>query len=261
MSSAGPSATAVAPPPVPADVGIVAALPIEIAPFQARFEHIRKYTTPRHTIIEGDCGGKLVALVVTGVGGPAARLGAEILLAGHRPRWLISAGFAGALRPDLKRNDAVLVTSLTSDEAATPALDIDLSLPTTAPDEDHAQVQTGRLVTVRRIVRTAAEKAELHAQWRADLVDMESYPIAALCSERGVRFLGVRVISDEASTDLPPEILSILGPTGSFRFGAAVGAIWRRPSSLKELWSLREHAHQAADRLGVILAEVIRQLP
>lgn len=259
MFGAGPAPTAVAPPPVPADVGIVAALPIEVAPFQARLRNVRKYISSRHTIIEGDCGGKLVALIVAGVGGPAARRGTELLLAGHRPRWLIAAGFGGALAPEWERNDAVLVTRLVSDDVTAPGLDIDLSLP--GPSEGRGRVQSGRLVTVSRIIRTVAEKAELRARTRADVVDMESYPVAALCAQRGVRFLGVRVISDEATTDLPPGILTILGPTGSFRLGAAVGAIWRRPSSLKELWSLREHAHQAADRLGVVLAEMIRRLP
>jgi adenosylhomocysteine nucleosidase len=259
MSDAGPAPTVVAPPPVPADVGIIAALPIEVAPFQARFRNVRKYTTPRHTIVEGDCGGKLVALIVAGVGGPSARRGAEILLAGHRPRWLVSAGFAGALDPDLRCNDSLLVTSLVTEDATAPGLEIDLSLPDSP--EGRPRVRSGRLVTVSRIIRTAAEKADLRARSRADAVDMESYPIAALGAERGVRFLGVRVISDEAGTDLPPEVLTILGPTGSFRLGAAVGAIWRRPSSFKELWSLREHAHEAADRLAVVLAEIIRQLP
>jgi len=89
---------------------------------------------------------------------------------------------------------------------------------------------------------------------------METAAVATLCSERSVRFLAIRVVSDEAGTDLPAEILTILGRTGSYRVGAALAAIWRRPSSVKQLWALREHAAEAADRLAEIVAGALGRL-
>ncbi|MBX6316403.1 MAG: nucleoside phosphorylase, partial [Isosphaeraceae bacterium] len=111
------------------------------------------------------------------------------------------------------------------------------------------------------IILTAAEKTALRARHGADIVDMETAAVAALCSEQNRRFLAVRVVSDEAGTDLPREVLSLLGPTGSFRLGAAVGALWRRPSSLKDLWALREQALQSADRLADVLPAALARLP
>ena len=67
-------------------------------------------------------------------------------------------------------------------------------------------------------------------------------------------------MSDDASTDLPPEILSIMGESGSYRIGAAIGAIWRRPSSLKDLLALREKAIDSADRLAKTLLSIIPNL-
>jgi adenosylhomocysteine nucleosidase len=90
---------------------------------------------------------------------------------------------------------------------------------------------------------------------------METAGVLGLCGERGVRALSVRVISDEAGVDLPPEVLTILGGTGGYRLGAAIGAVWRRPSSLKDLWALREHAWAAAERLARVLPGTIAQLP
>ena len=50
-----------------------------------------------------------MAVVLTGPAeGGCAAAGAELLIAGHRPRWIISAGFAGGLDPALARNDLVL---------------------------------------------------------------------------------------------------------------------------------------------------------
>ena len=59
-------------------------------------------------VIEGEHDGKIVAVAIGGLGRAAARRAAGLLIAGHRPRWIISAGFAGALNPALNRNDLVL---------------------------------------------------------------------------------------------------------------------------------------------------------
>src|SRR5262249_40130393 len=159
-----------------------------------------------------------------------ARRGAEVLLAGHRPPWLISAGFAGALDPTFTRNDVFLATEVR--EPGHPPLAIDSYVSIESPS---LRIRQGRLLTLDHIIRTAVEKAELRRSHEADAVDMESAAVAALCGERLVKFLAIRVISDDARTDLPAEVLSILGKTGSYRIGAALGAIWRRPSSIKDL--------------------------
>ncbi|HEX8199568.1 MAG TPA: nucleoside phosphorylase, partial [Isosphaeraceae bacterium] len=184
----------------------------------------------------------------------------ELLLAGHRPRWIVSAGFAGALDPALARDDVVLASEVLDTDGGHFA--IDLSVPEAGPGPGPGRgIASGRLLTVDAIVRTAAEKAELRRRFGADLVDMETAAVAAFCGERGIRFLPIRVISDEAGTDLPPEVLSILGPSGSYRLGATLGALWRRPASLKDLWALREHAHSAAERLAEIVPGALARLP
>jgi adenosylhomocysteine nucleosidase len=250
----GPAAARTAPAPAPADVGIVAALPMEVAALIGRFANVRKYQGPRHRIIEGEIGGKIVALIVAGPGRPAARRATELLLVGHRPRWIVSAGFGGALDPALKRNAIVLPGEVIDEDGG--QFSIDVAVP-----EGSEGFGTGRLVTVDRVVLTAAEKAALRAGTGADVVDMETSAVAAVCHARGVRMLALRVISDAAGVDLPPEILSIMGPTGSYRVGAAVGAIWKRPGSLKELWRLREQALGTARRLAEVLPAALARLP
>jgi adenosylhomocysteine nucleosidase len=54
--------------------------------------------------------------------------------------------------------------------------------------------------------------------------------------------------------------MSIFGDTGAVRFGAVVGSLWKRPSSLSELWRLREHAAQAAEHLADFLDGIVKQL-
>jgi adenosylhomocysteine nucleosidase len=237
------------------DVGIVAALPIEVGPFLSALRDVRKYASGRLTIQEGVLKDRLVALVVAGPGRVAAARGGNLLVAGHRPRWLVSAGFAGALSPELSRCDVLLPDEIV--EPGGEIIRVDVGVNT---DPGGAAVRSGRLVTMDAIVRTAAEKAALRESSGAICVDMETSAVARLAAERGLRFLGARVISDDAGADLPPEILSIVGPTGGYRVGAAVGAIWKRPSAVKEMLRLREHAHQAAERLARALRGLIPQL-
>jgi adenosylhomocysteine nucleosidase len=253
MRAAAMGTVPLAAPPAPADVGIVAALPMEVGPLVDSLASVRRYASERHEVVEGTFAGRLVALVVAGPGRSAARRGTHLLLDGHRPRWIVSAGYAGALDPSLRRNDAVLPTEILDPEGR--SLAIDMTPPSAgAPGR---RITAGRLLTVDAIVRLAGEKADLRRKYGADLVDMESSAVAAACVERGIRFVGVRVISDEAGVDLPPEVLSIMGPTGGYRLGAALAAIWRRPSSLKELLALREHGMEAAYRLAEVLKNIV----
>jgi adenosylhomocysteine nucleosidase len=249
------SRTVVAPAPIPADVGIVAAMSIEVGFLLDRLGKLRKYAGPRFAIFEGLHAGKIVALVVGGLGRSCAREATRVLLDGHRPRWVVSAGFAGALDPSLKRYDALMPNEIVDVERTRFALDVSV------PDEPGSRLRTGRLLTVDAIVRTAADKERLREQFAADAVDMETSAVAAICSERAVRLLSIRVVSDEAGVDLPKEIATLMTRSGSYQVGAALRAIWNRPSSLKDFWALHEHAQEAAERLAEVTLGAIERLP
>jgi adenosylhomocysteine nucleosidase len=89
---------------------------------------------------------------------------------------------------------------------------------------------------------------------------MESAAVAAVCRERKVRFMAVRVISDAMNETLPDEALTILSDRGAVQIGAAVSALWKRPGSAAELWKLRTAANEAASRLGFFLEGVVGRL-
>jgi adenosylhomocysteine nucleosidase len=109
-------------------------------------------------------------------------------------------------------------------------------------------------------VRLVMEKQQLAARHSVIAVDMESLAVAQVCRERGKRFLAIRVISDDLSSDLPVEVLSLMGPTGTTRLGAAMAAVLSRPSSVSDMWRLRNSAKLAARRLATFLDGVVVQL-
>lgn len=235
----------VAPPPVPADFGVVAALPVEVSDLIDGLKKVWKYQAVAVPVIEGECGGKIVAVAIGGPGRSAARRATEVLLTGHRPRWIISAGFAGALNPAFARNDVIVADEIVDTEGGCHKVTPPAALAA------RARQAGGRLLTVDRVVASSSEKEALRQAHQADLIDMESSAVAALCDERRVPFLSIRVISDDAHADLPREVAGLLSRQGSYRVGAALRAVWQRPSSLKDFWTLYEHALEAADRLAV----------
>jgi adenosylhomocysteine nucleosidase len=244
-----------APAPVPADVGIVMALAIEAGYLCDSLKRVRKYTTQSHSIIEGELAGKIVVVVLTGAGQAAARHGAELLIAGHRPRWIIAAGFAGGLDPSLSRNDLVIPHQVIDLEGNLLAIEASI------PNLPGVKRTEGRLLTVDRLIARPAEKADLRQLHGADLIDMETSAVARLAHERRLRFLAVRVISDDAGAELPAEVARLLAHSGSYRVGAALRAIWQRPSTVKDFWSLHARALESADRLAACLRRVLDVLP
>jgi adenosylhomocysteine nucleosidase len=245
----------VAPPPVPADVGIVAALPIEVSDVIDALKKVRRYQSATVPMIEGEYGGKIVVVATGGPGRAAARHATELLISGHRPRWIVSAGFAGALDPALARNDLILPDEVCDPAGARHVVDRSPALLAGYP---HAR---GRLLTLDRLVARSQEKEELRRTFEADLVDMETSAVAAVCNEKPVRFLSMRVISDDAQEDLPREVATLLSRQGSYRVGAAIRAVWQRPSSLKDFWTLYEHALEAAGSLARAVARCLDELP
>ena len=58
--------------------------------------------------------------------------------------------------------------------------------------------------TAKRVITTVVARTVVAQRFNADVVDMEGTHLAAALSVRGVRFAMVRVVSDDASRDLPP---------------------------------------------------------
>jgi len=250
-----PDTQPLAPPPVPADVGIVMALAIEAGYLCDSLRRVRRYTAQTHSIIEGELAGKIVAVVLTGPGKAAASHGSQVLLAGHRPRWMISAGFAGGIDPSLARNDLVIPHQVI--DLGGNLIAIDRSI----PDLPGVKRTEGRLLTVDRLIASPAEKAGLRQSHGADLIDMETSSVALLARDRSLRFLAIRVISDDASGELPAEVARLLAHSGSYRMGVALRAVWHRPSLLKDFWTLHTRALESADRLATCIRRVLEVLP
>ena len=87
---------------------------------------------------------------------------------------------------------------------------------------------------------------------------METFAVAEVCAARQVAFSSIRVINDTADEALPRDVEHLLAQkTAAARLGAALGAVWRRPASAKDMYQLRENALVASGRLAKFLAETL----
>lgn len=107
--------------------------------------------------------------------------------------------------------------------------------------------QTGRFVTVPRVVWRAEEKRRLAAGTGAVALDMESAGLAAEAAKQGVPFVVLRTASDLLDEDLPLDFNLFLSSGGWLKGALACLA---RPSSVVELNRLRAQSARASERLS-----------
>ncbi|MGC1276358.1 MAG: 5'-methylthioadenosine nucleosidase [Planctomycetaceae bacterium] len=237
-----------------ADVGLVCALSMELNHFFDRCEKVRAMSGGGFRFRGGRLAGVRVAAVESGPDPAKAARATRALLDGHRPAWIVCCGFAGALGEGVRIGDIVVSTVIHRVD------EDDVPTPHGMASDPTKGLHVGDLVTTDHIVRTIAEKQALAAATGAIACDMESHAVAVVCREAGVPFMAVRAITDDLSTDLPAEVHALLEKTGAGRLGAAFGAMWNRPESVKDLWKLRENAVVAARRLAPFLEGVVKQL-
>jgi adenosylhomocysteine nucleosidase len=242
------------------DPCVLFALRREAAPFLREFR-------PQQTFPGGPCPARFcgpswlsVLVVETGVGAEAARAAADWVLGQpklggvpYRPRVVLAAGFAGALRPDLRVGDVLLATEVCDAAGA--------CWPATWPGELpggewRPPLHRARLLTAAGIVGTPAEKRALAERSGAAAVDLESAAAAGVCRRHGVPFGCVRAISDEADTPLSPQLAGLVAG-GRAAPGRVLAALARSPRLAGELWRLARATRRSAEQLGTALGELL----
>jgi adenosylhomocysteine nucleosidase len=233
--------------------GIVFAVPIEADAFARLAADVVETRGGGLVFHAGTIVGKPVAWCVGGVGREHAARAAQLLLDGHRPRRLVSAGFAGGLDPAVERGSLVRGGSVRGPSGGIP-------LPLATRD-DGPQATGPLIVTVDRIVCTPAEKAALAAATGGSICDMETLAVAEIAAAAGVPCHGLRVVSDAASDHVPPDVGRLAQPQSTARrAGAVLGMVGRRPRAAADLWRLWERAVVDGRSLAAGLAAEIAAL-
>lgn len=180
---------------------------------------------------------------ITGMGRSNAASGIRDAIARFNPERVITAGFAGGLNPRFHCGDVLY------DE------DFDAAF---ASGLDGLGAVSARFYCHRRVATTSAEKAELWKLSGADAVEMESSVIRTICAEHKIPSATVRVISDDASQDLPLDFNALMTSDDRIDYVKLAGAILRRPARITKLIGFQRQTMAAARRLGEVLNALVR---
>ena len=175
-------------------IAIICAMTAEIKPLVRRWRKVRERGL---SFFESE---RAIA-VAAGIGSAPAALAAMTLVAREQPSCLVSVGFVGALRRDLRVGDVLR-------------------------PEVVVNVETGRRFRVRdpetrgtivsgRAIAGEQRKRELREEFAADAIDMEGAGIASIAESCGLPFFAVKAVSDEVDFPMPP-MNEFVDTTGKF---------------------------------------------
>jgi len=119
---------------------------------------------------------------------------------------------------------------------------------------------SGKFYCHKRVAITTAEKAELWRTTGADAVEMESSVIRTICNELEVPSATIRVISDDATRDLPLDFNALMTSDDRIDFPRLIWAIARRPARIAKLIEFQRQTIEASRKLGLVLEALICNL-
>lgn len=210
----------------------------------------------------GSYQGRSVLLAWTGMGRMRAERGAQAVLARYPVTAVISIGFSGALDASLAVSDLVLAPHLIGVtgadgrglEPATHRADpVLLRAAAESLGATPLRVVQGATVTTPGLVDAPARKQELGRRTGVVAVDMESYWVAKVASERGLPFLALRVISDAQQEPLPP-MGQIVDDNGAPNVRPLIAHLIRAPGSAMALARMARNARRARRALTAAVA-------
>ncbi len=187
-----------------------------------------------------------VFTLIVGIGRQNAEKSVRSFLTAASPKLVLTCGFAGGLNPDLKIGDVVFESGKRKAENGN--LDEKLLA---------AGAKPAKFFCADRIATTVAEKKALREQTGADVVEMESAAIHAVCAEKNIPCVTVRVISDTADEDLPLDFNALAKPDKSLDFGKLAWAIAKSPGKIGALMKLQKKTSFAAQQLAGVLEKII----
>lgn len=243
----------------PCDIAVVFATNLESEDFARQLEG--RTTTRCASFVEhaGKIQQRGIVVAETGTGSAAAKRATADLIAVHRPAWVVSAGFAAALSADLRRGHVLMADEVVDAQGHRLQIGVHVDPAMLAA---HRHLHVGRLLTAETLLPTPEQKTaagQLHA---ALAYDMETMAVAEVCRDLKTRCLSIRVISDTRDDRLPPELQRMISQ-GSLasKLGAATGALFKRPASVKVWWQFQQQGLEASQRLAKFLSGAVLQLP
>lgn len=246
---------------VRADIGLVFARGAEYGSLLDRLEEAETTKGNNLKFTRGRYGKTRLAIVETGDRAGAVREGTLALLQVFQPRRVIAAGFAAALVPEIKRGSLFIPFRITGSDGTEISLAPErLESPGGAMPAEDGPFETAPLVSVQTLPAEPDARSELARRTGAALADTSALQAAAVCRKSSAPCLVVKAVSAEQA-DRPPADLRRAAEAGKTstarRLGALFGTFTNRPSSLLDIYKVKERELETAETLAEALIRII----
>lgn len=234
---------------------VVCALLDEVRPFQSKMDMDGSIHFKPAILYQGKFLNKEVDLLISGVGAKYCEMALEKAFKIKIPSYILMVGYAGGASPLAGLGCTVLAQTVL-DEKGREKFDADPALFETAKKLCEAQnlsYQTGRMVTVDRVVSLPHEKANIGVTHRSIAIDMESALVGKAAKINNIPFLVVKSILDPLDMQLP-----------DFQDGAEdgwLGHFIKTPKDILKIPSISYNAHQARTSINKFLEGWFQQNP
>lgn len=193
-----------------------------------------------------------LAVFVSGIGEAAAAMAAHALADGGCAA-LLSFGTAGALDSALEPGDVVCPSSVVYMDGHTVEPDPSWRARLAARCADaEVTLIDGRLLTTRQTLLNAGIKYLARTQSQAVAVDQESSAVGDVAKARGLPFLVVRAIVDDAEATLPNAVVDGVDAYGRPKAVSMIGGLLKAPWEIAKLPGLARSFNAAQASLKAV---------
>lgn len=206
-----------------------------------------------------------VVVLEGGVGRENAEEATRYALKTYSPEFIISAGFAGAVTPELKAGNLFLCNRISamdgppatwSEAGAKPFQSADVGLVSDMTARvRHAgrQFDSCGCMTVSTFISGSGLKSWIGSSFPVQVVDMESYWVCSVAMEHNVPSIVVRSVLDRSDQDLPYFVSCEARDSRRNRWARALKHLARRPLDGPGLLRLRAQTRLASESLSGFL--------
>ena len=248
-----PTAEETAPDRSSADIGIVCTHKGEVKPFLKRLDRLRSYAEKKMTVRGGFLGESTrIALVEADEGFASHRAATELLIAEHRPAWILSVGFSSSLSEDVQPGDIIIANEISDTHVN--------SLPVKCSIPARKRIHVGKLIVADDHPVTPAEKQVLRERFPGLAADTGSLAVAQVCHERSIRFMAIRVAVDSIDEEIPEQAASMIFHPTSRALGSALGTLFKGLRKIAVMNQWRERTNNAAGNLDRFVTGIVEQL-
>ncbi len=250
-------------------LALLGALREEIMDIRERMSIDKSLREPGCRLYIGSYGSRPLMLVQSGVGKERAETATRLVLDRYPVAAVVSMGIAGGLNSSLKAGDVFVSRELgygflpeqavaTAERCLSDAGLADLAC--RAMRARRIRFVQGRSLSTLDVVIDPRSKQKLGAVHDAGVVDMESYWVARIATERGVPFLSVRTVSDTSCQRIP-DFGRFMKANGSFKPRETCLYFSRHPTHLIDMMRMSRNVSRAKRNLWMALESFIGLMP